>query len=237
MGRKGKPEKHWQSVLDDPASTPERKDEAARLIAREKHRTELKKKKAPKDDPRPDYDLYDRTGESFRNLEAWKRRNPDAEDEPEPEPKKIEAPKPAPVVLAPAPVPAPAPKPVPRVRVRQLVVRESREGTSGFFYKENFWNLDKDERRGKMVIVNARPDLKSEWDRICETTCVQAPRAVVEPATEAAKRAAFSAPEIRTDALATGQVQTVDEVRTTFAPTMGNARPDSGRPLQSARPR
>lgn len=107
-----------------------------------------------------------------------------------------------------------APKPVVPVRVR-----EPKEGHSGFFYKENFWNLDADERRGKMIRVNHDAGLKAEWNDIM--MALAAPREVLPTATEAEKAKAFSSPSVlaHDEAFATGQPQTVDEIQKTFAPT------------------
>jgi hypothetical protein len=69
-------------------------------------------------------------------------------------PQVVEALRPTPAVVAPKPATA---KPRP---VAPVCVREPKEGTSGYFFKEVFWNLDADERRGKNIIMNGNAALK-----------------------------------------------------------------------------
>jgi hypothetical protein len=118
-------------------------------------------------------------------------------------------------------------KSVPVPRPRPQVVREPREGTSGFFFRERFWNLPIDERNAKMQRVNRDLGLKAEWESICET--MRAPREVLPPMSEAEKAEMFAPPAVRelSEVFATGKVQTVNEARAPFQPTMGNA-PDGG---------
>ncbi|HXM22209.1 MAG TPA: hypothetical protein VN948_13205 [Terriglobales bacterium] len=71
------------------------------------------------------------------------------------------------------------------------------------------------------------PGLKAEWDEICAS--MRAPKETLPPMTEAEKAKAFAPPAVRelSEVFATGQVQTVNEARAPFQPTMGNA-PDGG---------
>jgi hypothetical protein len=131
----------------------------------------------------------------------------------QPAPVKIDPPKP--VIVA--PITKPAPRPVPRIC--PPVIREPREGWSGFFFKEVFWNLSMDERNAKAQRIGRDLGLKSEWDTICET--MRAPREVLPPQ----KAVAIERPAIRPhdEVFGTGQIQTVDEARAAFAPTMQGA--------------
>jgi hypothetical protein len=128
-----------------------------------------------------------------------------------------------PIAVKPAPVPKIKPRPVPAP-----VVRTECEGHSGKFYREVFWDLSLFERNCLLKTLN--PAQRSEWNMIVEKTTLPPPQPVRVTLTEAEKRQAFSSPSVlpKDEAFATGQPQTVDEVRKTFAPTMGNANPDSG---------
>jgi hypothetical protein len=131
-----------------------------------------------------------------------------------PAPVKIDPPKP--VIAAPR---APAPKPAPKPVVRVCVQREPREGWSGFFFKEVFWNLPIDERNAKAQRIGRDAGLMAEWTEICET--MRAPREVLPPQ----KAMVIERPAIRerSEVFAVGQLQTVDEARAAFKPTMQEA--------------
>jgi hypothetical protein len=128
-----------------------------------------------------------------------------------PAPKKIELPKSVPVVAAPVRVSRPVPS----------VIREPREGHSGFFFKEVFWNLPIMERNAKAQRIGRDAALKNEWDTIVEG--MRAPREILPP--QKAVVMVIERPPMRDprEVFATGQVQTVDEARAAFAPTMQSA--------------
>jgi hypothetical protein len=109
-------------------------------------------------------------------------------------------------------------KPAPKPMVRVSVQREPREGHSGYFFKEVFWNLPINERNGKMMRVCADAALRNEWDTIVES--MRAPREVLPPQ----KAVAIERPAIRerSEVFAMGQPQSVDEMRKAFLPTMQN---------------
>jgi hypothetical protein len=197
----------------------------------------------------------------------WERRqdeyyaaNPKKATTPTPAPApKIEPPKPAPVLedflnelqldawAEPAPVrkPVVARKPVPKIVEPKpaAIVRKTREGHSGFFFDEVYWNLSPFDRQCQNLYVKAYPKLQMELRGIQEAmateaalhTPVQKPLTDEEKhaqdiANEAAKHKAFTAPMVlpQNQAFATGQIETVDEHRAKFGQTMGNATPNSG---------
>jgi len=165
--------------------------------------------------------------------DAWddRQRAYRAAHPPEPEPVRKPAPavieKPAPAfIMEEAEEPKPAPKiarpaPVP-------VIRKAKEGHSGKFFNEVFWDLPIFERN--MILMTLKPDQQAEWQTILENTTLPPPQPVRVTLTEAEKRQAFSSPSVlpKDEAFATGVPLTVDQVRETYAPTMGNATPDSG---------
>ncbi|MGA8151429.1 MAG: hypothetical protein WB952_10810 [Terriglobales bacterium] len=130
---------------------------------------------------------------------------------------KIEQLKPAPTAMA------PTVKSMPQTVPSQPVIREPREGHSGYFFKENFWNLPGDEQRAKMMRVNADAALKCEWNTIVEG--MRAPREIPPLMTEAQKAEMFAPPAFRerSEVFAMGQPQTIEEQRKIFAPTMQEA--------------
>jgi hypothetical protein len=145
-----------------------------------------------------------------------------------PAPVVVEQPKPAPVIasLKPvAPKPAPAPKPVPAPASKPApVIRERREGGSGRYFREVFWDRPVYERNALLKMYRAESD--TEWQSILEA--LRAPREVpLAPATEAEKRAAFDAPMVDRDRQV-GQIESPDEMRQKYGSTMGNATRDSG---------
>jgi hypothetical protein len=134
----------------------------------------------------------------------------------QPAPAKIDPPKP---VIAAPPAPKPAPVPAPKPVVRVCVQREPREGWSGFFFKEVFWNLSIDERNAKAQRIGRDFGLKAEWDTIVEG--MRAPREVLPPM----KVATIERPAVRElrEVFAMGRIRTVEESRAAFAPTMQGA--------------
>jgi hypothetical protein len=174
-------------------------------------------------DPKPEWFPYDGGSypEYLEKLSAWEKRHPEGYEEPvrpTPAPEvKIELPKSAPVIVAAIAKPAPTPM------VRVSVQREPREGHSGYFFKEVFWNLPIDERNGKMMRVNHDAALKNEWDTICET--MRAPREAPLTLSESGKTKLFAPPAVLdpTEVFASGQPQTIDEARASYLPTMANS--------------
>lgn len=160
---------------------------------------------------------------------AYYEANPESKPKPEPksapvviaEPtfimEEAEEIEPAPVVRTPRPIVKPAP-----------VIRKAKEGHSGKFFNEVFWDLPIFERN--MILMTLKPDQQAEWQTILENTTLPPPQPVRVTLTEAEKRQAFSSPSVlpKDEAFATGVPLTVDQVRETYAPTMGNATPDSG---------
>jgi hypothetical protein len=238
MPRLGAAERLWKDILADPNSTPEQKKEAAREIEIIKRRhTRIRfgvvnrhKKKGC--DPKPEFNEDEGYPAFWEKLAAWEQRHPEVKSAPAPV-AKIEQPKPAPVVAAPiepAPVvsrPAPVKRPA-----SAPVVRKAREGHSGKFFKEVFYDLPIFERN--MILKTLNPAQQAEWEQIETNRALEAarvmasmPKETPKPVSEAEKAAAF-APPIMIEPRAIGQPQTVDEVRETFGPTMGNATPDSG---------
>ena len=84
-------------------------------------------------------------------------------------------------LFAPLPVAGPAPKP----KQPERVTREPKEGTSGFFFRERFWDLPIDEQKTKLQRVNRDPALKMEWENI--TSAMRAPREVIQFLSESEK--------------------------------------------------
>jgi hypothetical protein len=241
MGRLSSQERFWKDRVHDKTLPSEEQKKAAeelerikRRHARNKRKIRSKKSASLENDPKPTW--YPLDGgpyqEYLESLAAWEKRHPEGYEKPvRPMPPVVKtiAPKSAPVIVSPptavAPKPVvPPPKPRPVARV---CVREPKEGTSGFFYKEVFWNLPPDERSAKMYRVNRDAGLKSEFDEICAT--MRAPREVLSPLSESEKAKTFSPPVVRehSEVFATGQIQTVDEARAPFQPTMANAK-DAG---------
>ncbi len=252
MGRLSVQEKHWVAQLENPESTEPQKAKAAeelekikRRHARSKVRGRYKKRSASvEDDPKPAW--YPLDGGSYseylEQLSAWEKRHPEGDEE-EPAPAKpaakVEPQKAAPVVrpalivefarvdpttlFAPLPVAGPAPKP----KQPERVTREPKEGTSGFFFRERFWDLPIDEQKTKLQRVNRDPALKMEWENI--TSAMRAPREVLSPLSESEKARAFAPPVVRppSEVFPVGQPLTIDEARAPFQPTMANAK-DAG---------
>jgi hypothetical protein len=237
MPQKGKAEKHWEQVIVDPNSSPEQKDQAARLLDRIKARhSRIKaarnrnKAKALENDKKPEFNEEEGYEVFWEKLAAWQQRHPEVKPTPAP---KIEQPKPAPVIEVAAP---PAPKPAPVKRACPVPVpvikREPREGHSGKFFKEVFWALPIFERN--MILKTLTFAEQSEWTGIEEQRAMKAaavmaarPKETLKPLSEAEKRQAFSpTPMIQT--IEAGQPFTVDEMRAKFGDTMGNQTPDSG---------
>jgi hypothetical protein len=97
-------------------------------------------------------------------------------------------------------------------------VREPREGTSGFFFKEVLWNLPTDERNAKMNRMEIDLGLKVEWDNIM--MALAAPREVLPTVIVPIERPAIRE---RSEVFAVGQVQPVSEAHKLSEPTMQNA--------------
>ena len=228
MPRLSNAERLWKEIIADPNSTIEQKKEAAREIEIIKRRhTRIKfgvvnrhKKKGY--DPKPEFNEDEGYPAFWEKLAAWEQRHPEAKPA---STVKIEQPKPAPVIAAPvesAPVKiAPTPKKVTRPAPAPV---------------DTFWSDFKSkpiyERNAILRTLN--PARQVEWELMQEEQRLKAARAMAsmpkekpKPVSEAEKAAAF-APPIMIEPRATGQPQTVDEVRETFGPTMGNATPDSG---------
>ena len=250
MPRLGGSERFWKEKLANPASTDADKAMAAEKleqIKRRHAREKIAKKRARNqkslaDDPMPVwYPLDGNSPAEYRkhldDLAAWAKRHPEGDPEaktvrttpaaeaktvrttPAAEPK-IEQPKPEPVVVA---APAPTPKITPRPA---QVVRAPREGYSGKFYRELFYDLSLFERN--CILRTLNPGQQAEWNTIVEQTTVQLSQPVPVVLTEEQKRNISSSPMVRHDVFDAGKPQTVDELRETYAPTMGNATPDSG---------
>jgi hypothetical protein len=228
MPRLSSQERFWKERLNNPASTDAEKAKAAQEVEKIKRRHERSKrtsrKKARADDPKPGW--YPLDGNSpaeyqkyLADLAAWEKRNPDGE-EPEPAPKKIAEPTPTPVVFVEPAEPAPvkiAPRPVPRP-APVSVVRAPREGWSGQFFVEAFWSKPLYERNA--ILRTLDPGQQAEWNMIVEKTTIPQTIAPLRY-TEEQKAAAFTAPMVT--APATGQVQTVDQIRETYGPTIGDS--------------
>jgi hypothetical protein len=231
MGRLTLQEVFWKEKLANPTSTDAEKAKAAEELEKIKRRharkqtARHKKSSSQTNDPKPEWFPYDGGSypEYLEKLSAWEKRHPEGYQEPVrptpiPAPKKIELPKPAPVIVA--PIAAPAPRPVPRIC--PPVIRDARQGYSGYFYNEVFWHLSPDERRGKMMRVNADLGLKAEWESICEVMAMRVTRreAVAPPKAVVIERPAIRE---RSEVFAVGQVQPVSEARKLSEPTMQNA--------------
>jgi hypothetical protein len=226
MGRLTSQEVFWKEKLANPTSTDAEKAKAAeelekikRRHAHNKQKARHKKSSSQANDPKPEWFPYDGGSypEYLEKLSAWEKRHPEGYQEPVRSapalpPKKIELPKPAPVVVA--PIAKPAPKPM----VRVCVQREPREGWSGTFHREKFWDLPTDERNAVMNRVNRDAALKNEWNTICET--MRAPREVLPTVIVTIERPAIRE---RSEVFAVGQVQPVSEARKLSEPTMQNA--------------
>ena len=240
MPRLSNAERLWKEIIADPNSTIEQKKEAAREIEIIKRRhTRIKfgvvnRRKKKGHDPKPEFNEDEGYPAFWEKLAAWEQRHPEMKTAPAPV-AKIEQPKSAPVVAAPvesAPVKiAPTPKKITRPAPAP-VVRKAREGHSGKFFKEVFYDLPIFERN--MILKTLNPAQQAEWEQIETNRALEAarvmasmPKETPKPVSEAEKAAAF-APPIMIEPRAIGQAQTVDEVRETFGPTMGNATPDSG---------
>jgi hypothetical protein len=225
MPRLSNAEQLWKDILDDPNSTPKQKKEAARereIIKRRHARIKIAKKKTKvrENDPEPSHNPLCGMLSCVSGCKhiAWYNRQPT------PVPAvKIEQPKPAPVIevaaLPVVPKPAPARKPAP-----VSVVRKAREGHSGKFFKEVFYDLPIYERNAILRTLN--PAQQAEWQTILEQTTLPPAQPVRVVLTEDQKLRMFSSPMVLPPAA--GQPQTIEEVQKTFGSTMGNATPDSG---------
>jgi hypothetical protein len=234
MPRLGGSERFWKEKLANPASTDADKAMAAEKLEQIKRRHTREKiakqrarnrKPLADDDPEPKHDPLCGMAYCVDGCKhiAWYNRQPERPTTviEEPAPVKIEQPKPVPVVAAPvvrrpAPVkPAPAP-----------VERALREGYSGKFYREVFYDLSLFERNA--ILRNLNPGQQAEWNTIVELTTMPPAQPVRVVLTEEQKRNVSTSPMVRHDVFDAGKPQTVDEVRETYGPTMGNATPDSG---------
>jgi hypothetical protein len=239
MPRLSTHERLLKDIIDDPTRSEEERLKAGEEREKIKRRqTRLKigvvnrhKKKGC--DPKPEFNEDEGYPAFWEKLAAWEQRHPEVKSAPAPV-AKIEQPKPEPVIAAPI-EPEPAKIAPPKRIARPApapVVRKAREGHSGKFFKEVFYDLPIFERN--MILKTLNPAQQAEWEQIETNRALEAarvmasmPKETPKPVSEAEKAAAF-APPIMIEPRATGQPQTVDEVRETFGPTMGNATPDSG---------
>jgi hypothetical protein len=228
MPRLSSQERFWKERLSSPASTDAEKVKAAEELEKIKRRhTRIKfgvvnrhKKKGY--DPKPEFNEDEGYPAFWEKLAAWEQRHPEAKQAPA---VKIEQPKPvvaapvepAPVKIAPMPKITLRPRPAP-------VVRKAREGHSGKFFNENFYDLPIFERN--MILKTLNPAQQAEWQTILEQTTLPPAQPVRVVLTEDQKLRMFSSPMVLPPAA--GQPQTIEEVQKTFGPTMGNATPDSG---------
>jgi hypothetical protein len=195
MPRLSSAERFWNDKLNNPASTDAEKVQAAEAIEKIKRRhTRIKfgvvnrhKKKGC--DPKPEFNEDEGYPAFWEKLAAWEQRHPEAKPA---STVKIEQPKPAPVKIAPAPKRIARPAPAP-------VVRKAREGHSGKFFKEVFYDLPIFERNAILKTLNSGQ--QAEWEQIETNRALEAarvmasmPKETPKPVSEAEKAAAFAPP-------------------------------------------
>jgi hypothetical protein len=226
MPRLSSQERFWKEKLSSPASTDAEKVKAAEELEKIKRRhTRIKfgvvnRRKKKRYDPKPEFNEDEGYTAFWEKLAAWEQRHPEVKQPAV----KIEQKKPAPVVEVAAPVPV-TPRPAPVKRPAPVpIVRKAREGHSGKFFKEVFYDLPIYERNAILRTLN--PAQQAEWQTILEQTTLPPAQPVRVVLTEDQKLRMFSSPMVLPPAA--GQPQTIEEVQKTFGPTMGNATPDSG---------
>ena len=182
MPRLSSQERFWKEKLTSPASTDAEKVKAAEELEKIKRRhTRIKfgvvnRRKKKGHDPKPEFNEDEGYPAFWEKLAAWEQRHPEVKPAPA---VKIEQPKPvvaAPVEPAPVKV---APIPKVTLRPRPAPVRKAREGHSGKFFKEVFYDLPIFERN--MILKTLNPAQQAEW------ACIQDAQAMAAAAVTAAR--------------------------------------------------
>ena len=241
MARLSSQEKFWKTQVDNPAlSTEERAKYADKLERAKRSRKKRARYKGVlkdiADDPEPVVSGFDPDPYFDRKHAEWEKRHPKAAQKNkkllaataavEPKPAPVEAHVATPVAKLPAPVrvePISPLRPVSRRPASEPVIeRWPKEGISGFFYRERFWNLSIEQQKLLLFKVNRDPGLLAEWETICGT--MRAPVVARQPLTreeqienERAKRKNWGMPPARIEAPPRPTIESPEK------PTMANS--------------
>jgi len=228
VARLSSQEKFWKTQVDNPAlSTEERAKYADKLERAKRSRKKRARYKGVlkdiADDPEPVVSGFDPDPYFDRKHAEWEKRHPKAAQKNkkllaataavEPKPAPVEAHVATPVAKLPAPVrvePISPLRPVSRRPASEPVIeRWPKEGISGFFYRERFWNLSIEQQKLLLFKVNRDPGLLAEWETICGT--------MRAPENERAKRKNWGMPPARIEAPPRPTIESPEK------PTMANS--------------